>query len=167
MKVKLNSKEFLEAYGKKIIKECENEPEYVFSDWHTKCMEALFENERNPDFEGLKLLVAGSRSITYINLELYIPPMTGMIISGGASGIDALAELYADKHRISKTILRPRYDKYKKSAPLKRNDKMVEMCDLVLIFWDGKSRGTKHTIDYAEKIGKPMRVYNYLNKKEA
>lgn len=45
---------------------------------------------------------------------------------------------------------------YGKAAPLKRNKKMVELCDIALIIWDGSSKGTKHTIDYVTKIGKRM-----------
>ncbi len=106
----------------------------------------------------MKLLVAGSRNIDNINLELYIPKETTLIISGGAAGVDTIAEEYADKHRISKLILRPRYDLYRRNAPLKRNNEMVDICDQVLIFWDGVSKGTKHTIDYAKKTGKPIEV---------
>ncbi|MGN0150605.1 MAG: hypothetical protein ACI4C7_10225 [Clostridia bacterium] len=106
----------------------------------------------------MKLLIAGSRSITDIDISEYIPADTSLIISGGANGVDSLAEKYADKKRISKLILRPRYDLYRRAAPLKRNDEMVELCDKVLIFWDGVSKGTKHTIDYANKIGKPIEI---------
>lgn len=55
----------------------------------------------------MKLLIAGSRSITNFDISPYIPPDTDLIISGGAGGVDTLAESYADKHRISKLILRP------------------------------------------------------------
>ncbi len=106
----------------------------------------------------MKLLIAGSRSITDIDISSYIPADTKLIISGGANGVDSLAEQYADKKRLSKLILRPRYDLYRRAAPLKRNDKMVDICDKVLIFWDGVSKGTKHTIDYANKIGKPIEI---------
>ncbi len=106
----------------------------------------------------MKLLIAGSRSITNIDISSYIPADTELIISGGANGIDTLAEQYADKKRLSKLILRPRDDLYRRAAPLKRNDKMVDICDKVLIFWDGISKGTKHTIDYANKIGKPVEI---------
>lgn len=106
----------------------------------------------------MKLLIAGSRSITDIDISQYIPTDTSLIISGGANGVDTLAEEYADKNRISKLILRPRYDLYRRAAPLKRNDEMVQLCDKVLIFWDGVSKGTKHTIEYANKIGKPIEI---------
>ena len=45
----------------------------------------------------MKLLIAGSRSIKDFNLEEYVPTNVTLIISGGAGGIDALAEKYADE----------------------------------------------------------------------
>ena len=104
----------------------------------------------------MNLLIVGSRSIQEFDLEGHVPPETEMIISGGASGVDALAEQYADKHRLSKMILRPQYQKYGRGAPLKRNDRMVDLCDRVLVIWDGQSTGTKHTIQYAEKKKKTI-----------
>ena len=50
----------------------------------------------------MKTLIIGSRSIKEFDLSPYIPAETEVIISGGASGIDKLAEQYADKNRISK-----------------------------------------------------------------
>ena len=79
-----------------------------------------------------------------------------MIITGGADGIDALAEQIADKKRISKLVLRPQYELYGRGAPLKRNEKMVELCDMALIVWDGHSRGTEYTLRYAERLGKKV-----------
>lgn len=43
-------------------------------------------------------------------------------------------------------------------AILKRNDQMVNICDCILAFWDGTSKGTKHTIDYAKKMNKPIKI---------
>ena len=104
----------------------------------------------------MKLLIAGSRSIAQFDLSQHIPPETDTIISGGASGIDTLAEIYADKHRISKYIIRPQYALFGRAAPLKRNCEMVDMADMVLIIWDGSSRGTRQIVDYASKQGKPF-----------
>ena len=106
----------------------------------------------------MKLLIAGSRSITDFDLEGVVPEGVDTIISGGASGVDTLAEEYADKHNIEKIIVRPEYDKYGKAAPIKRNQEMVDMCDEVLIIWDGVSRGTKNTANYAKKKGKKVTV---------
>lgn len=106
----------------------------------------------------MKLLIAGSRSIMDFDLSPYIPKDTELIISGGAGGIDTLAEQYADKMKLSKIIMRPQYELYKRGAPLKRNEQMVDICDSVLVVWDGISSGTKHTIDYAKKKGKPIEI---------
>lgn len=104
----------------------------------------------------MKLLVAGSRSIKDFDLSPYIPENTEVIISGGAIGIDAIAEKYADDHRISKYIIRPKYNLYGKSAPLKRNEEMIEMADKVLVIWDGISKGAEYTLKYAKKTGKEI-----------
>ncbi len=104
----------------------------------------------------MKLLIVGSRSITDFDLSLYITPDVDTVISGGAGGIDSLAEQYADLHRLSKYILRPRYDLYGRAAPLKRNEQLVDMADAVLVIWDGHSKGTQYTIKYTKKMNKPM-----------
>lgn len=109
----------------------------------------------------MKLLIAGSRSITDIDISDYIPNDVDVIIASGAAGIDTIAERYADKRRISKYIMRPNYSLYKRGAPIKRNHEMVDFCDKVLVIWDGHSRGTKSTIDYANKVGKPVEIIVY------
>ena len=104
----------------------------------------------------MKLLIVGSRSIKDFDLSPYVPAEVDTVISGGAGGVDSLAEKYADDRRISKYIIRPRYDLYGRAAPIKRNEEMVDMADMVLVVWDGVSRGSKHTADYAQKRGKHL-----------
>ena len=106
----------------------------------------------------MKLLVVGSRTIEKFDLSPYINEDVDWIIMGGAKGIDTLAERYADLHRLSKTVMRPRYEKYGKAAPLKRNDEMLDLADRVLVIWDGKSKGTQSTIRYAEKKKKEINI---------
>ena len=106
----------------------------------------------------MKLLIVGSRSICDFDLSQHIPSETDTIISGGAAGIDSLAEKYADTHRLSKYIIRPRYDLYGRAAPLKRNEQMIALADSVLVIWDGLSKGPKSTIDHAKKISKPITI---------
>ena len=102
----------------------------------------------------MKTLIVGSRKINDIKIEKYIREDVDLVISGGAAGVDAIAERYADAKGISKLIIRPEYEKYGRAAPLKRNELMVDLADKVLAFWDGRSRGTKYTIEYARRRGK-------------
>lgn len=102
----------------------------------------------------MKILIVGSRKINDIKIEKYIREDVDLVISGGAAGVDAIAERYADAKGISKLIIRPEYEKYGRAAPLKRNELMVGLADKVLAFWDGRSRGTKYTIEYARRRGK-------------
>ena len=110
----------------------------------------------------MKVLIVGSRKIDCFDLTDYIPENTELIISGGAKGIDSIAEKYADKHKISKLIMHPKYNIYGKFAPLKRNEKMVDIADIVIVIWDGKSKGTKYTLDYAQKSNKEIVLVNQI-----
>ena len=106
----------------------------------------------------MKLLIAGSRSITEFDLAPYIPPEVDLIITGGANGVDTLAEQYADAHKISKLVLRPQYGRYGRGAPLKRNEEIAAYADEALAFWDGQSRGTAHTVSLFKSLGKKVTV---------
>ena len=106
----------------------------------------------------MKLLIVRSRNIKNFSLSEHVSKEATLIISGGADGVDRLAEEYADAHRISKLILRPNYAKYGKAAPLKRNEEMVALADAVLVVWDGSSKGTKYTADFAKKKNKPLKL---------
>ena len=107
----------------------------------------------------MKVAVVGSRSITEADLDRYIPPDADLIISGGAVGVDTLAEKYADEKGIKKMILYPDYELYGKSAPLIRDKLIVDHADMVIAVWDGTSSGTEFTISYAKRRGVPCEIY--------
>lgn len=106
----------------------------------------------------MKLAIVGSRTITSLDLSEYVPAGVTEIVSGGARGIDTLAAEYARAHRLILTEFLPEYDKYGKSAPLKRNDLIAEYADEGIAFWDGKSRGTMYTVRRFERLGKKVTV---------
>ena len=105
-------------------------------------------------------MIAGSRSITDFDLSPHIPQNVDLIITGGAKGIDTIAEQYADEHNIPKLIVRPEYERYKRAAPIIRNKIMVEQADVVLVIWDGKSKGTLSTINYAKQLNRELIIIN-------
>lgn len=106
----------------------------------------------------MKTAVIGSRGLTINNLEKYLPTDTTEIISGGARGIDTCAKNYAIAHNIKLTEFLPEYEKYGRSAPLKRNITIIENSDIVLAFWDEKSGGTRFVIDNCKRMGKEVQV---------
>ncbi|MBQ8132862.1 MAG: hypothetical protein IJ192_00375 [Clostridia bacterium] len=107
----------------------------------------------------MKTAVIGSRGLTVDNLRKYLPLETTEIVSGGAAGIDTCAENYAVENDLKLTVFLPEYKKYGRSAPLKRNIEIINYADIVLAFWDGKSRGTKFVIDNCQKLGVEVRVF--------
>lgn len=107
----------------------------------------------------MKVAVVGSRSITVAEIARHIPKETSLIISGGAIGVDTLAEQYADENGIEKLIIYPDYDLYGKSAPLIRDRIIVDRADMVIAFWDGQSSGTEFTISYAKRQGVPCKIF--------
>lgn len=83
---------------------------------------------------------------------------TFVLVSGACRGADMLGERYAKEHGFEIERYPAQWDLYGRSAGPIRNKKMAEVSDLVICFWDGKSRGTRTMIQYAEKIGKTVKV---------
>jgi hypothetical protein len=102
----------------------------------------------------MKVAVIGSRGVVALDLEKYLPPETTEIVSGGARGVDTSAREYAQSHGLKLTEFLPDYARFGRGAPLKRNLQIIEYCDYLLAFWDGKSRGTKYVIDNCDKPGR-------------
>lgn len=109
----------------------------------------------------MKIAIVGSRDyprpqqvVRYIE-QL---PYTDVIISGGARGVDRIAEHVA-RERGMQTIIYPAdWEKYGKSAGMIRNREIIEAADKVVCFWDGVSRGTNHSINLAKKLRKPLEI---------
>lgn len=107
----------------------------------------------------MKAAVIGSRGLTVTDLGKYLPEGTTEIVSGGAKGIDTCAKEYALANNIKLTEFLPEYEKFGRNAPLKRNLQIIDYADIVLAFWDGKSRGTKFVIDNCGKMGVEVKVF--------
>ncbi|MEE1184568.1 MAG: hypothetical protein UHX92_00655 [Acutalibacteraceae bacterium] len=107
----------------------------------------------------MKVAVIGSRELRVDNLGKYLPEEVTEIVSGGARGIDTSAREYALKNNIKLKEFLPEYEKYGRAAPLKRNMQIIDYADMVLAFWDGKSKGTKFVIDNCKRIGKRVKIF--------
>ena len=109
----------------------------------------------------MKIAIIGSRSITADIPEKCIPDGVTEIVSGAAKGIDTAARKYAYEHHIFLTDIIPEYDLYGRRAPLMRNDLIISLVDKVIVFWDGKSRGTLYTVKKCKETNKPYILYLY------
>lgn len=103
--------------------------------------------------------IVGSRNINVPDLSSYLPEDTTEIVSGGARGVDACARECARVNHLKLTEFLPEYKKYGRGAPLKRNLQIIHYADLVVAFWDGTSRGTKHVIDSCKRLNIPVLVH--------
>lgn len=108
----------------------------------------------------MKLAIIGSRNCPPIDISKHLKYIPDTIVSGGARGVDTLAREFSIENGLNLIEFLPEYEKYGRRAPLIRNRQIVETCDCVLAFWDGKSRGTKYTIDLAKQMGKPVKIVN-------
>jgi hypothetical protein len=81
------------------------------------------------------------------------------IVTGDANGADACARKYAVDRLVGLQVHEADWDKHGRAAGPIRNELIVRDCDEVIAFWDGKSRGTKSTINLAHKAGKPVHIY--------
>lgn len=106
----------------------------------------------------MKIAVIGSRTITRIDFAKIGAKPGDYIVSGGAKGVDTLAENWAVAHGFPVLRFLPDYERYGKAAPHVRNSQIVEAADRIVAFWDGKSRGTKSTIEKAKKHGKEVYI---------
>ena len=115
----------------------------------------------------MKVAVVGSRNfndrkrLNKVLNKIHKNENITVIVSGGAKGADILAEKWAVKNNIQTEIYLPDYEKYNRLAPLIRNTDIVNSCDMLLAFWDGESRGTKDSINKAEKFGREIRIESF------
>jgi hypothetical protein len=86
-------------------------------------------------------------------------PDVGLVVSGGALGVDRLAESMALAAGKKTHIIRADWANLGRSAGYQRNAEIVDMADEIHAFWNKESRGTAHTIRLAKGKKKPTFVY--------
>ncbi len=118
----------------------------------------------------MKVLIAGSRGIFDTDQVLEGLQESGLsvqdvgeIVSGGAIGVDTIAEEIAEENGIDFKVFLADWVRYGKRAGMIRNEEMGRYADMLVAIWDGKSKGTKHMIDYMLSLGKEVYVHYVYN----
>lgn len=118
----------------------------------------------------IKLIVAGGRDFNdYEKLHQVLHQLAEdtykdyfvSIVSGMAKGADALGYQFARQHNIQLYEFHADWNLYGKGAGFRRNGQMGVFADVLLAFWDGKSKGTKHMIDLMHALNKPVHIIRY------
>lgn len=117
----------------------------------------------------MRCIIAGSRSITDPRQVAAAVAASGFditeVVSGTARGADQLGELFAEEHGIPVRRFLADWNRYGKRAGMLRNLAMLECAAAapegggLIAVWDGRSPGTRHTIEHARKAGLPVYVY--------
>lgn len=105
----------------------------------------------------VRICVNGSRGFEdrekiYEALDNLIPEETResvVLITGGCRGPDTIAEEWAIDRGVEVEVVRAKWLIEGRAAGPKRNARMIKLSDRLISFWDGKSRGTKGTIELA------------------
>lgn len=114
----------------------------------------------------LNILIAGGRDYDdYIRLKAFVAHTikdmnfdTITIISGMARGADMMGVRLAEEKKYQLKKFPAQWKKYGKMAGFIRNRQMLDYIAnepdecMVIAFWDGQSKGTKHTIETAKEM---------------
>ena len=134
---------------------------------------------REPYLNSYWVIVAGSRG--FADYELMCRELDTLfwdssefgykdikIVSGMADGADSLAIRYADERKLTKILFPANWKSYHRIAGFLRNEDMLSVATHLVVFWDGKSNGTRHMIEIAKKKGIPIwgLIYSNVEKTE-
>lgn len=112
----------------------------------------------------MRIAIVGSRD--YKDLEAvrqYVRslPDDTVVISGGARGVDRVAAAAARLRGLAVIEFLADWNGVGRGAGMVRNRDIVAAADKVVVFWDGVSRGTKHTVGLAQRAGKAVEIKRY------
>jgi hypothetical protein len=115
----------------------------------------------------MKVIIAGGRDFNDFELlkdkcDIYLSQQSNVeIVSGTANGADKLGERYAKESNLKLTKFPADWDLYGRGAGPIRNKEMADYADSLVVFWDGKSKGTENMIAEARKRGLSIRIIKY------
>jgi hypothetical protein len=87
------------------------------------------------------------------------------LVSGGAEGVDKAAEYFANTMGLEIIVIPADWKTHGRSAGMRRNADIIAKADIVMAFWDGKSPGTRNSIQRARAANKKLYIFNERGEK--
>ena len=115
----------------------------------------------------MRVIIAGSRGFNDGQRLYDVMAWLGqhiridLIISGGAEGADMLGEQWANTYGVPVEKVRANWGTEGRKAGPIRNRAMAEKGEALVVFWDGKSRGTQNMIKEALAHGLEVHVFRF------
>ena len=109
----------------------------------------------------VKVGIVGSRGFSDLErVKDYVKSLDKdtIIVSGGAKGVDETAEIMGEELGMKVVSFKPDWKKYGRGAGIVRNKEICKYSDMICAFWDGKSKGTKNTIETSKKMNMIVQV---------
>lgn len=118
----------------------------------------------------MKVIIAGSRNLVsnehvnwiFSNLTEFDNIGIKEVFSGCAKGPDTWGAIWAKTMGIEVREFRPDWNTHGKQAAFLRNIEMAEESDMLIVFWDGKSNGTKHMMAEMNRRGKKIHCFVWV-----
>jgi len=110
------------------------------------------------DFNSMKVLEATMKYVMAPDGENI---QVDEVITGCAVGADTLGMKWAEANGIPVTKMPASWKEHGKKAGIMRNLQMAHEGDVLVAFWDTKSKGTGHMISIAQKKGLKVIVRQY------
>ena len=109
----------------------------------------------------MKVALIGSGSFRdYDQLEKKLNKFgVSEVVSAGVKGPDHLAEIYAISKGLKYSVLKTHHNEDGRGTDGLRNWQISEKVDMIIAFWDGRSKETIRTIRHAMSIGKFVVVF--------
>jgi hypothetical protein len=110
-----------------------------------------------------RLGIVGSRHFPELErVATYVRglPTGASLVTGSASGVDATVARVARERGLPVRVIGASFEEAGDAgAAATRNQRFVDLCDVLVAFWDGSSSGTRRTVERALDAGREVHVF--------
>lgn len=127
----------------------------------------------------MKLIIAGSRHLDHVNSTFIVQTLAKYhisykdideVVSGCSGSVDRAGSEWAARFSRPCKSFPPDWDTFGKGAGPVRNRKMADYGTVLLLIWDGKSKGSANMLEEMQTKNKPIyeviipnSIYNEYN----